>query len=148
MHDYFVPSPSLARAFGCCNSILFLTPLLYFLVSGSPIMAKADLRSFKTNFCDTSGTFGRPVCSADIPLVQPIVLSPAGHGRGAVGRNGPESALARAGFSITRTKLGKISWWQGAWPFITCELAVDQCGKGRLSFLYSGDEQRRPTWFR
>ncbi|MCP4080952.1 MAG: hypothetical protein GY743_11965 [Planctomycetaceae bacterium] len=27
-------------------------------------------------------------------------------------------------------------WWQGAWPFVTCELAVDQCGKGRLFFLY------------
>ncbi len=61
----------------------------------------------------------------------------------------PESALARADFLIMKTELGKISWWwQGAWPLVTFELAGDRCGKGRLSFLYSGDERRRPTWIR
>ncbi len=41
---------------------------------------------------------------------------------------------------FTRTELGKIWWWrQCAWPFVICELAVEQCGKGRLFFLYSDE---------
>jgi hypothetical protein len=47
---------------------------------------------------------------------------------------GRKAVLARADFSITRTEVGKISWWwQGAWPFVTCELTIDQCGKGRYA---------------
>jgi hypothetical protein len=44
----------------------------------------------------------RPACSADVSLVQPIVLSPAGYGKGAVGLMagmGRKAALARADFS-------------------------------------------------
>ncbi|MCP4293490.1 MAG: FkbM family methyltransferase, partial [bacterium] len=84
----------------------------------------------------------RPVCSADVPFVQPIVLSPAGHGRGAVGLMAGMGRKARwrGRVFFTRTELGKIWWWwQCAWPFVICELAVEQCGKGRLFFLYSDE---------
>jgi len=48
------------------------------------------------------------------PLIQCMLLLPAGHGRGAVGLMvgmGRIVALARAGSSLTMTELDKILWW-------------------------------------
>ena len=66
----------------------------------------------------------RLFCWAEVPLVQPGLLSPAGHGTGVVGlmaRMGRKVALARQDCSLTRTELGKISWWwRRTWPLVTC----------------------------